>query len=168
MSTECVEVVPISLSSHFSRNHAVPRRTSSPGFIPFGFARLRNRACKNSYRRVHNIPREFRTASFIFPSLRLYRGIAAIMLIDSTSLSHPPSLLSSPVPSECAARNIFLMDGASHFVIIFAWATARNGAKLSAAIGMKLERESPAVDLFPRQDAKFIIRPRALCPAIIF
>jgi len=60
------------------------------------------------------------------------------------------------------------MDGASHFVIIFARATAWNGAKLSA-IGTKLERECPAVDLFPRQDAKFIICVRApTLSAIIF
>jgi len=71
------------------------------------------------------------------------------MLIDSTS-------------PECALGNIFLMDGASHFVIIFARVTARNGAKLSAAIETKLE--SAAVDLFPQQDAKFIIRARSLPP----
>ena len=78
-----------------------------------------------------------------------YHGIAAIMLIDSTS-------------PECVVGNIFLMNGASHFVIIFARATAWNGAKLSAAIGTKLERKSATVDLFPRQDAKFIIRARSL------
>lgn len=50
------------------------------------------------------------------PAIVSYRGIAAIMLIDSTS-------------PECAAGNIFLMDGASHFVIIFTRDTAWNGGK---------------------------------------
>lgn len=94
--------------------------------------------------------RRLRTAGIFPPPLVSYRGIAAIMLIDSTF-------------PECAAGNIFLMDGASHFVIIFARDhRVKRSAKLSAAIGTKLERESPAVDLFPRQDAKFIIRARSL------
>lgn len=76
-------------------------------------------------------------------------------------------MLNDSTSPECAVGNIFLIDGASHFVIIFARATtAWNGAQSRSPppIGTKLEREYPAVDLFPRQDAKFIIRARSLTP----
>lgn len=148
MTTE-YEMVPF--SSYFSRNRAIPRRI----FTRLSLSAWSDyaTACRNRYHGVYATSlRKTRVSlaarAFLLPPLVLYCGIAAIMLIDSTS-------------PECAAGNIFLMDGASHFVIIFARATARNGAKLSA-IGTKLEGESPAVDLFPRQDAKFIIRARSL------